>query len=81
VHGTDTVPGMPSYPPAAPGLVDRPDLARRLDQAGARRVVSVSAAPGYGKTTQVAAWARDRGAAWCTVRAGRPAIDRSAAGA
>jgi hypothetical protein len=49
VHGTDTVPGMSSYPPAAPGLVDRPDLARRLDEAGARRVVSVSAPPGYGK--------------------------------
>jgi hypothetical protein len=70
VRDTDTVPDMPPYPPASPGLVDRPDLARRLDEAGARRVVSVSAAPGYGKTTQVAAWARERGAAWRTVGRG-----------
>jgi ATP/maltotriose-dependent transcriptional regulator MalT/DNA-binding SARP family transcriptional activator len=70
-----TVPGMVLYtplwkrtvPPAAPDLVARPDLLRRLDGI-AHRLIHICAGPGYGKTTQVAMWARQRDdAAWYSV--------------
>src|SRR5690349_9869321 len=55
-----------AIPPAAPDLVARPELVRRLDSAVRRPVTHVCAAPGYGKTTQVAMWARSRatGVTW-----------------
>lgn len=49
-----------AIPPAAPDLIVRPELVRRLDQAVRRPVTHVCAAPGYGKTTQLAMWARGR---------------------
>ncbi|GAA1033492.1 hypothetical protein GCM10009557_35370 [Virgisporangium ochraceum] len=47
-----------AIPPAPPDLIARPELVRRLDQAVRRPVTHVCAAPGYGKTTQLAMWAR-----------------------
>ncbi|WP_051808530.1 BTAD domain-containing putative transcriptional regulator [Actinoplanes subtropicus] len=50
-----------------PTHLDRPQVLRRLDDASTRPVTLVCAGPGYGKTTQLADWARARGAAWYTV--------------
>ncbi|MGF0117142.1 LuxR C-terminal-related transcriptional regulator [Promicromonospora sp. Marseille-Q5078] len=47
-----------SVPPPTPGVVGRPRLERVLDGSAARRLTLVSAGPGWGKTTAVAAWAR-----------------------
>jgi ATP/maltotriose-dependent transcriptional regulator MalT/DNA-binding SARP family transcriptional activator len=49
-----------AIPPAAPDLIARPELLRRLDVAVRRPVTHVCAAPGFGKTTQLAMWARGR---------------------
>jgi len=55
------------HPPEAPGAyVARLALEERLDEALARRVTSVVAGPGFGKSTLVAAWAGRVGAAWYT---------------
>jgi DNA-binding SARP family transcriptional activator len=54
-------------PPGPPGTyVARLALEERLDEALARRVTSVVAGPGFGKSTLVAAWAGRVGAAWYT---------------
>jgi len=44
-------------PTARAGLVERPRLVERLDEALARRVTLVSAPPGFGKTTIATEWA------------------------
>ncbi|MFE6970613.1 LuxR C-terminal-related transcriptional regulator [Isoptericola sp. NPDC057653] len=59
-------------PPQAPGAVARPRVERHLAEAGRRRLTLVSAGPGWGKTTAVAAWARAAGGprvAWLTLEA------------
>lgn len=59
-----TVPVLP------PSTVRRPGLEARLEEAASRRLTLVSAGPGWGKTTTVAAWARTRPGppvAWLTL--------------
>ncbi len=54
-------------PDRRPGIVARPDLLARLDEASGRRLTLVSAPAGWGKTTLVGDWLADRapnGAAW-----------------
>ena len=43
-------------PDALPGLVPRPRLMESLQTALSRRLVLVSAPPGFGKTTVVSQW-------------------------
>ena len=54
------------------GLVPRPRLAERLDEALSRGLVLVCAPAGYGKTTLLAGWARhyQRPVAWLSLDAG-----------
>jgi DNA-binding SARP family transcriptional activator len=55
------------HPPEPPGTyIARVALEERLDEALARRVTTVVAGPGFGKSTLVAAWAGRVGAAWYT---------------
>jgi LuxR family maltose regulon positive regulatory protein len=53
-------------PALLPGLVERPHLLDRLDETFDQRVMLLSAAAGFGKTTLVAQWVEQRGvpAAW-----------------
>jgi LuxR family transcriptional regulator, maltose regulon positive regulatory protein len=54
-------------PDRRPGIVARPDLLARLDEASGRRLTLVSAPAGWGKTTLVGDWLAGRdaeGAAW-----------------
>lgn len=44
--------------------IDRPALAEVLDAAAGQRICVVIGAAGWGKTTAVASWARDRRTAW-----------------
>jgi len=44
-------------PRRAPGLIDRPRLLDRLDQAPARRLTIIKGAAGFGKTSLAIAWA------------------------
>ena len=46
-------------PPVRPGVVRRDALIRRLLDSGDRRIVSVSAPAGYGKSTLLAQWAAE----------------------
>jgi LuxR family maltose regulon positive regulatory protein len=61
-----------SVPGLRPGLVPRPRLAERLDQALARGLVLVCAPAGYGKTVLLSDWARrgGRSAGWLSLDAG-----------
>ena len=56
-------------PPPRPGLVERKRLVKRLSGERKRRVVSVVAPPGYGKTTALGQWAAHDGRqfAWVSV--------------
>ncbi len=57
-----------SVPPAlAAGIVARPRLARRLDEAAARRLTVLVADAGAGKSTLLASWVTAVGGAWYTV--------------
>jgi DNA-binding SARP family transcriptional activator len=58
-----------SVPGDGPGTLPRSRLEDRLDEACHRRLTLVTAAPGLGKTTLLAAWARRRNAAWYSVGA------------
>lgn len=49
------------------GLVDRPQLRVRLDGAAGRRLTTVVAGAGFGKSTLLAEWAAGSRAAWYTV--------------
>ncbi len=49
------------------GLVDRPALRTRLDGAAGRRLTTVVAGAGFGKSTLLAGWAAGVRAAWYTV--------------
>jgi LuxR family maltose regulon positive regulatory protein len=56
-------------PLVRPGIIGRPSLVDRLADGGPRRIVSVVAPPGYGKTTLLSHWARrsDVPFAWVSV--------------
>jgi ATP/maltotriose-dependent transcriptional regulator MalT/DNA-binding SARP family transcriptional activator len=54
-------------PPPAEGTLDRPELLARLDEGQRRRLVTVIAGPGYGKSTLLARWASTRRAVWYAV--------------
>jgi ATP/maltotriose-dependent transcriptional regulator MalT/DNA-binding SARP family transcriptional activator len=53
--------------PAGPVVVERPALERRLDEVLQRRLATVVAGGGYGKTTLVQTWARRHRVSWHTV--------------
>jgi ATP/maltotriose-dependent transcriptional regulator MalT/DNA-binding SARP family transcriptional activator len=58
-------PASKILPPALPAAwVDRPELLRRLDDVGARQLVTVVAGAGFGKSTLLAAWVARVHAAW-----------------
>jgi ATP/maltotriose-dependent transcriptional regulator MalT/DNA-binding SARP family transcriptional activator len=64
------IPASKLTAPAAPAaLVRRPALERRLDEAFGRRLTTLSAGAGFGKTTLLAEWAEDVDCAWYTVGA------------
>ncbi len=56
-------------PPAAATTLPRPLLQARLDEALRRRVTTVIAGAGFGKSTLLAAWAGSHEVAWYTVGA------------
>jgi LuxR family transcriptional regulator, maltose regulon positive regulatory protein len=57
------------HPPVRPGTIRRSALIERLARDDSRPIVSVVAAPGYGKTTLLSQWAEygDRAFAWVSV--------------
>ncbi len=57
---------LPLALPAA--WVDRPELLRRLDDVGARRLVTVVAGAGFGKSTLLAAWVARVHGAWYSLQ-------------
>jgi ATP/maltotriose-dependent transcriptional regulator MalT len=62
-------PASKILPPALPaGWVDRPELLRRLDDVGARRLVTVVAGAGFGKSTLLTAWVARVHAAWYSLQ-------------
>jgi ATP/maltotriose-dependent transcriptional regulator MalT/DNA-binding SARP family transcriptional activator len=57
-----------AVPPVLPGsVIGRPRLERLLDLGVARRLTTVVADAGFGKSTLLATWARGRAVAWHTV--------------
>ena len=70
--GTDSawagVPEVKVVTPALPRpVLERPALAARLDGILDRRLTTVVAGAGFGKSTQLAAWSRRAPTAWYTV--------------
>jgi ATP/maltotriose-dependent transcriptional regulator MalT/DNA-binding SARP family transcriptional activator len=65
VSPTSTAKVIP--PAVADWYVDRPALEELLTQALARRLTTVIAGPGTGKSTLLAAWGSDKRCAWYTV--------------
>jgi DNA-binding SARP family transcriptional activator len=62
-------PASKTLPPALPAAwVDRPALLTRLDEVGARRLTTVVAGAGFGKSTLLAAWAARVPAAWYSLQ-------------
>src|SRR6266508_3518308 len=62
-------PASKILPPALPAAwVDRPELLGRLDDIGARRLVTVVAGAGFGKSTLLAAWVARVRAAWYSLQ-------------
>src|SRR5215208_2684102 len=53
--------------PVAPAALPRAELQARLDQALRRRVTTVIAGAGVGKSTLLAAWAQRHDVAWYTL--------------
>ncbi len=68
--GAADVPAVPAVPAVRDGVVSRPGLFRRLDQA--QRVVQVSAPPGSGKTVLLRSWIAESGLAACSARVSVP---------
>jgi ATP/maltotriose-dependent transcriptional regulator MalT/DNA-binding SARP family transcriptional activator len=54
-------------PPLPPDYVACPTVQAALDEGAGHRLVLVVAGPGFGKTTQVAAWARHQAVVWYAV--------------
>jgi DNA-binding SARP family transcriptional activator/ATP/maltotriose-dependent transcriptional regulator MalT len=52
---------------SATGVVDHPRLATLVRRAQTRPLVTITAAPGWGKTTFAAQWAAGTGASWCNL--------------
>ena len=68
--GLHRTPSGKLQPPALPSVqVRRPRLESRLDAAATRRLTTVVAGAGFGKSTLVAGWARERECAWYTLGA------------
>jgi len=64
-RGTATTLAAKLLPPEPPdGAVLRPRLLERLDEARARRLTTIVAGAGYGKSTLVASWARAPACVW-----------------
>jgi DNA-binding SARP family transcriptional activator len=64
-----TTPLAKLLPPALPATwVDRPALRARLDEAAGRRLTTVIAGAGYGKSTLLAAWAEENRPAWYSLQ-------------
>jgi ATP/maltotriose-dependent transcriptional regulator MalT/DNA-binding SARP family transcriptional activator len=62
-------PASKILPPALPAAwVDRPELLRHLDDVGARRLVTVVAGAGFGKSTLLAAWMARVQGAWYSLQ-------------
>jgi DNA-binding SARP family transcriptional activator len=62
-------PASKILPPALPAVwVGRPGLLRRLDEGGARRLVTVVAGAGFGKSTLLAAWMAGVHGAWYSLQ-------------
>ena len=62
-------PATKILPPVLPAAwVDRPELLRRLDEVGARRLTTVVAGAGFGKSTLLAAWAARVHSAWYSLQ-------------
>jgi len=60
---------LPS-PQRAGSLLERPELEARLDTAFGKRLTTVIAGAGYGRTTLLAQWSRDIECAWYAVAPG-----------
>jgi ATP/maltotriose-dependent transcriptional regulator MalT/DNA-binding SARP family transcriptional activator len=60
---------MPGDGAPAQGTVDRPRLTALLDEGAQRRLLTVVADAGFGKSTLLGSWAAKRPCAWYTVRA------------
>jgi LuxR family maltose regulon positive regulatory protein len=58
-----------NIPPVRPGLVPRPRLSERLEEAASKRLILVSAPAGFGKTTTLSTWAQESGfpTAWLSL--------------
>lgn len=63
-------------PPVPATTLARPALERKLDEAFGARLTTVVAGPGFGKTTAVAAWARDVRCVWCQLSPADAASDQ-----
>ena len=74
--------GIPDSKLTAPApsafYVRRDALYARLDEAFGRRLTTVVAGPGFGKSTSIAAWSADTVCAWCTLDRGDGSLSRLA---
>jgi ATP/maltotriose-dependent transcriptional regulator MalT/DNA-binding SARP family transcriptional activator len=62
-------PASKLLPPVLPAaFLDRPELLRRLDEVGGRRLTTVVAGAGFGKSTLLAAWASRVRPAWYSLQ-------------
>ncbi|MGH2457156.1 MAG: tetratricopeptide repeat protein, partial [Candidatus Limnocylindria bacterium] len=78
---THRVPTAKVVPPSLPSLrIERPLLVNRLQDALGRRLTTVVAGPGYGKSSALAAWAAEANAAWYSVTAEDRDVARLALG-
>lgn len=65
---------MTGRPPEIPTTLSRPRLEERLDANGLRRLTSLTAGPGYGKTTLLSQCFGNRPAVWHTITAADQAL-------
>ena len=64
-----TLPVVAVPPPLPGGVIRRPRLERLLDDGASRRLTTIVADAGFGKSTLLAAWSQGRTVAWHTVTA------------